>query len=512
MLKPDPARSQELIDRIRGLDTDKRRQLFGKLHQAGVNVARLPIVPASESGLLPLSYAQQRQWFLWLLEPQSAAYNMCSALRLKGALNTQALEQALHALIERQASLRTRFSEVDGQARQRLLAPDELGFVLDRRGTDETQAERAIQVCLGEEAQRPFDLTGEALIRARLLPLASDDHVLVLTLHHIISDGWSMGVLVEELMALYHASEQGTAAQLPLLPIQYSDYGLWQRQWLEAGEGERQLSYWQAQLGGEQTLLTLPTDSPRPALQSLRGASLNLHVPAPLVAGLRQLAQQQDVSLFTVLLGSFQALLYRYSGQADIRVGVPNANRNRAEAERLIGFFVNTQVFKGLFAGPMPFDAVLRALHLTGQDAQAHQDLPFEQLVEALQPERNLSHNPLFQVMFNHQVGHRGVQRDLGLVVEPLHASSATAQVDLTLDTSETADGLVATFTYATDLFAAASIERMAAHWQNLLTAIVANPACAVGELPMLDSAEQHQVVEQWNATASAAFPLDSCV
>ncbi|NVN66624.1 non-ribosomal peptide synthetase, partial [Pseudomonas putida] len=396
MLKPDPSRSQELIERIQGLDSNKRQQLFSKLRQAGVNVARLPIVPARESGLLPLSHAQQRQWFLWLLEPQSAAYNICTALRLKGEFDGAAIEQALQELIARQASLRTRFVEEDGQAWQRILTPQELAFALQRREAAEASPAQAIEACVNEQAMLPFDLTTQPLIRACLLQLASDDHVLVLTLHHIITDGWSMGVLVEELLALYQAARQGTVAQLPELSIQYADYGMWQRQWLEAGERERQLAYWQAQLGSEQAVLALPLDRLRPAAQSFRGASLGLHLPAALRDGLRQLARQQDVSLFTVLLASFQVLLHGYSGQADIRVGVPNANRNRAEAERLIGLFVNTLVFKSLLDGQLPFDALMRAVHLTGQDAQAHQELPFEQLVEALQPERNLSHNPLF--------------------------------------------------------------------------------------------------------------------
>ncbi|WP_259359059.1 amino acid adenylation domain-containing protein [Pseudomonas fulva] len=512
MLKPDPARSQDLIERIQGLDGNKRQQLFRKLHQAGVNVARLPIVPARESGLLPLSYAQQRQWFLWLLEPQSAAYNICTALRLKGEFECGALEQALQGLIARQASLRTRFVEEDGQAWQRILTPQELAFAVQHRKAGEANPTQAIKACVDEQAKCPFELTAQPLIRACLLQLASDDHVLVLTLHHIITDGWSMGVLVEELLALYQAARLGTMAQLPELSIQYADYGMWQRQWLEAGERERQLAYWQAQLGREQTVLPLPLDRPRPAVQSLRGASLGVHLPAALRDGLRQLARQQDVSLFTVLLASFQVLLHRYSGQADIRVGVPNANRNRAEAERLIGLFVNTQVFKGLLDGPLPFDAFLRAVHLTGQDAQAHQDLPFEQLVEALQPERNLSHNPLFQVMFNHQDSRRLGQVGNGLAVEALQWDNHTAQLDLTLDTVESAEGLSANLTYATDLFDRATIERLAEHWQNLLQAIVANPRQPVGELPMLATTEQERIVVQWNATATDAYPLDACV
>ncbi|EPL06550.1 peptide synthase [Pseudomonas sp. CF150] len=312
------------------------------------------------------------------------------------------------------------------------------------------------------EIAQPFDLQQGPLLRVTLLRLAEDDHVLVLVQHHIVSDGWSMQLMVEELVQLYAAYSQGQDVQLPALPIQYADYAQWQRDWMTGGEKQRQLAYWQALLGGEPSVLELPFDRPRPAVQSFRGARLEIKLAPALVEGLKALAQREDVTLFIVLLASFQALLHRYSGQEDIRVGVPIANRNRSETERLVGFFVNTQVLKADFDAQLTVTQLLQQAKHRALDAQAHQDLPFEQLVEALQPERSLSRNPLFQVLFNHQSQARLAstsQQLPDLRIESLEWGTQTAQFDLDLDTQETVDGLWATLTYATDLFDASTVQ-----------------------------------------------------
>ncbi len=464
---------------------------------------------------LPLSYAQERQWFLWQLQPQGSAYHIPLALRLRGALDEQALQRSFDALVARHEPLRTRFVEVQGQAQQVIDAAAALPIARERlrlEGDAQAQAEQ-IEACVAAEVLRPFDLQQGPLLRVRLVRLGADDHLLVLTQHHIVSDGWSMQVMVGELTRLYAAFSDGGAAQLPALPIQYADYALWQRQWMEAGERERQLAYWRAQLGAEQPVLELPMDHSRPAQQSYRGARLALPVPGTLLEQLKAQAREQGATLFMLLLASFQGLLHRYSGQADIRVGVPIANRNRLETEGLIGFFVNTQVLKAEFVQGQGFSDLLQQVRRVSLEAQAHQDLPFEQLVDALRPERSLSYNPLFQVMFNHQATAPAVPGTLASQVEleVLEVGGLSAQVDLKLDTLETPDGLLAQFSYATDLFEAASIERLAQHWLRLLEQVVADPALPLDQLALLDDAEREQIVEQWNATATE-YPLDRSI
>ncbi|MDU1799053.1 MAG: amino acid adenylation domain-containing protein, partial [Pseudomonas aeruginosa] len=362
------------------------------------------------------------------------------------------------------------------------------------------------------EMARPFDLRADALLRISLFEVAPNDHVLVMVQHHIVSDGWSMQLMVEELVQLYAAYSQGREAALPALPIQYPDYAVWQREWMEAGERERQLAYWIGLLGGEQPVLELPFDRPRPAEQSFRGARLEFELGAERARRLKALAQRQGASTFMLLLASFQALLYRYSGQPDIRVGVPVANRNRVETERLIGFFVNTQVLKADIDGQMGFDRLLHQVRQRSLEAQAHQDLPFEQLVEALQPERSLSHSPLFQVLFNYQAerGEHGLPEVAGLSIEEQAWESHTAQFDLVLDTCESESDIWAALVYATDLFDASTAERLVRHWQNLLDAILAMPDARLGELDMLDREEREVIGQLWNRSDSGypATPL----
>ncbi|WP_028695076.1 non-ribosomal peptide synthetase [Pseudomonas cremoricolorata] len=504
------ARNQQLVERIRGLGADKRRQLFAKLHDMGIEVARLPIVPAAPGEALPLSFAQQRQWFLWQLAPSSSAYHIPTALVLHGALDVERLHASFAALLARHASLRTRFVEAHGEVSQVVDADAALHIEALSLASDSAPLEQRLRDCVAEFTARPFDLANGPLLRVGLAPISADQHLLVLVLQHIVTDGWSMGVMVEELLAAY----QGAAHTLPALPVQYSDFAAWQRQWMAAGEGERQLAYWKAQLGDPEQVLELPSDHPRPAAISPAGARVPISLPAPLVSGLRQLARAEGVSLFVLLLASFHTLLHRYSGQAQVRVGVPVANRTRLETERLIGLFVNTQVLAAQVQGDEPFSTLLQRVSQQVREAQAHQDLPFEHLVEALGVTRSLSHNPLFQAMHNHQ---DGVQQAAtlqlpGLRVEPLQWDAATAQLDLTLETQDDGSTLHAALIYASDLFEHARIEAMAQHWLNLLQGIVANPHRRVAELPLLDAAQCALIVEQWNATASDRYPLDTPV
>ncbi|KEX92686.1 peptide synthase [Pseudomonas putida] len=507
--------ASRIASRFAGLPADKRREFLAKMQEQGVSFGQLPIPPATTpQATFELSYAQQRQWFLWQLDPQSSAYNIPAALRLQGLLNLAALQQSFDVLLERHQSLRSRFVEEVGQVMQALASFNTLPIEQhDLRAEPEALRLESAMKKVEAEIARPFDLQHGPLLRVSLLQLDVDDHVLVLTLHHIVTDGWSMGVLVEEFSRLYAAHCQGQSAGLEALPIQYSDYAAWQRRWMEAGELERQLDWWREKLGSEQPLLELPIDRPRPAQPSQRGARLDFALDASLATGLMSLARQRGVTPFMLLLASFQALLYRYSGQSDLRIGVPIGNRNRAETRGLIGFFVNTQVMRAELDGRLPFAQLLEQTRAFALDAQDHQDLPFERLVQALQGERSLSHSPLFQVMFNHQQAKPAAVSGLlaGLRVEVLNATAHTTQFDLQLDTQEEGDKLFASLTYATDLFDAERIEHLARHWRNLLAGVLANPQIPLAELPLLDADEHLRILDDLNDTAQD-YPGEVCV
>ncbi len=503
-------RNTDLVHRFIRLPLEQRKLFLEKLASKGSSLAQLPIPQVcGDFAQLPLSYAQQRQWFLWKLDPDSAVYNISSALRFTGKLDLVALQRAFDGLLARHDALRTTFHQQGEQVQQvvhpRLVlpvAPEPL----------DTPGEEALREQVEREARQGFDLERGPLLRVRLLALDAHEHVLVLTVHHIIADGWSMPLMVQELVRLYEACSQGRDAQLPALPIQYADYAIWQRSWMEAGEQARQLAYWTGQLGGEDPLLEMPLDRPRPTVSSLRGARLAIDLPADQARALKRFAQQQGVTLFMLLLASFQVLLHRYSGQADIRVGVPVANRNRVETERLVGLFVNTQVLRAEFDLPLTFADFLGQVRQRVVEAQAHQDLPFEQLVEALQPERSLNHSPLFQVMYNHQTQARGERHTLpGLEVSAVAWDNHTAKFDLTLETFEHETGIGAALVYATDLFDAATARSLARHWQNLLHAVVELPNQRIAELALLDDTEHQQIIAGWNAT-QASYPDASCI
>jgi len=458
------------------------------------------IAPVPRGQPLALSYAQERQWFLWHMDPSSSAYHIPTALRLRGSLDLSAMQRSFDALIARHESLRTCFMHDAEGTRQIIQAPFALQIEHQQIAADTDDA--ALKLLVEAEIGRSFDLRQGPLLRARLLRLTEDDHVLVLIEHHIVSDGWSMQLMVEELVRLYAALRSGETPDLPPLPIQYADYALWQRQWMEAGERDRQLLYWRDRLGGEQPVLELPLDRPRPATPSYRGARFDIALDGDLSEALHGVARREGVTLFMLLLASFQTLLHRYSGQGDIRVGVPIANRTRVETEGLIGFFVNTQVMRAELDGGLAFNALLQQVKQAALGAQAHQDLPFEQLVEALQPERSLSRSPLFQVMFNHQAAIRRnieVRQVPGLSIAEVNWDSLMAQFDLTLNTEESVDGIHASLVYASDLFEASTIERMAGHWRTMLRGISQQPQQRIGELPMLDEAERNQTLAQWN-------------
>ena len=482
--------SLKLARRFIGLPLEKRQLFLQALQKEGVDFSRFPIPAGVEvEDRQALSYAQQRMWFLWQLDPSSGAYNLPTAVRLTGRLNASAMEQAFALLIERHETLRTVFvQDADDQPRQ---VPATQPLHIARADISDLPPE-AREAWVKAEAERvalePFDLSQGPLLRVQLIKLAEQEHVLLLTLHHIVSDGWSMGVLIEEFTQLYGALDAGREANLKPLPIQYSDYALWQRRWLEAGEQQRQLDYWRETLGDEHPVLNLPTDHPRPARPSQRGARYEWVIPESLAEGLRQCARQQEVTLFMLLLGAFGTLLHRYTGQADIRIGVPIANRNRVEIEGLIGFFVNTQVLRIPFDALTPADQLMQHVKAAALGAQAHQDLPFERLVEGLNLARDASHHPLFQVMYNHQPQVADLETltvSADLQLSPIQWASRTTRFDLTLDTFERGGQLCAAFTYASDLFDARTIEGLAAHWQTLLAGLVRDPHARIGDLPL---------------------------
>ncbi|WP_052689942.1 non-ribosomal peptide synthetase, partial [Xanthomonas sp. GPE 39] len=472
-----------------------------------------PILPLQPDAPRVLSFAQQRLWFLSQFEGVSQAYHISGGLRLRGVLDAQALQRALDRIVARHASLRTTFALVDGQALQHI-ADEESGFHLIAHNLcGVADGEVALQQLLVEEAQAPFALEQGPLIRGRLIRLANDESVLFVTMHHIVSDGWSMGILINELSVLYRAFACGEADPLPPLPIQYADYASWQRQWLKGNVLEQQATYWRETLSGAPVLLELPTDRPRPARQDHAGAMLQVIVEPQQAQALKALSQRHGLTLYMTLLASWALLLSRLSGQDDVVIGSPVANRGRSETEGLIGFFVNTLALRVELSGSPTLAQLLALVKNRTLQAQAHQDIPFEQVVELLQPPRSLAHAPLFQVMFAWQNTPQG-ELDLGeLDASGLGVAQTSAQFDLSLSLTESEEGIVGSLAYATALFERSTLERWMGHWRHLLDAMVAEGAehQAVDRLPLLDDAERYQLLTQWNATA-ADYPRDACV
>ncbi|KYC36596.1 non-ribosomal peptide synthetase [Scytonema hofmannii PCC 7110] len=450
---------------------------------------------------LPLSFSQHRLWFLAHLEPNSPFYNIPAAVRLQGQLNLGALQKSFNEIVRRHEALRSNFQTIEGQPVAVISSVTPLMLpVVDISELSSHQQEVEIRKQALAEAQHPFDLNSDPLLRVKLLRQSNQEHIILLTMHHIVSDGWSISILVRELAKLYPAFCDRQPSLLAELPIQYVDFAAWQRKWLQADVLQSQISYWRKQLESAPRVLELPTDYPRPAVQTFQGASYLFNLSQDLSLALNKLSQQNGCTLFMTLLAAFQTLLWRYTGSEDIVVGSPIANRNRTEIEGLIGFFANTLVLRTNLAGNPTFKELLTRVREVALGAYAHQDLPFEQLVEELQPQRSLSHAPLFQVMFVLQNAPMSALELPGLTLSPIATESRTAKFDLTLDMTETAQGLVGTLEYNTDLFESSTISRMAGHLQTLLCAIVANSQQRLSELPLLTNAEKALLVK-WNDT-----------
>jgi len=449
-----------------------------------------PLVKRERPERLPLSYAQQRLWFMDQLAPGNAAYNSPAAVKLEGRLDFQALERSLNEIVRRHEALRTRI-EVEAGEPVQVIAPWEPRALERVDLTRLTWEQRAAEVerLVREEGAAGFDLKRGPLIRLKVLELSQTEHVVLLTMHHIVSDAWSMGVLVREVCLLYPALLEGRVSPLPELEIQYADYALWQREWLQEEELERQLGYWKQQLDGAPTRLELPTDRPRPAVESYRGAQQSVTLPAELTARLNELSLSQGVTQFMTLLAVFQALLYRYSGQEDLVIGTSIANRHRQELEPLIGFLTNTLVMRADLRGNPTFRQLLDRVSKVALDAYAHQDLPFERLVEELQPERTLRHNPLFQVFFVLQNAPMGKLELPDLTLSLMEVESGAAMFDLMLSMAETEGELTGTWQYNRDLFEAETITRMARRFRVLTESIVRNPDTAIADLSIDEQA-----------------------
>ncbi|KYC42605.1 non-ribosomal peptide synthetase [Scytonema hofmannii PCC 7110] len=480
-----------------------------------------PLVPISRSGNLPLSFAQQRLWFLDQLIPNNPFYNIPLALNLTGSLNQAALEKTFNEIVQRHEALRTNVVVQSGQPVQVINPTLTIPLpVIDLRQLP--QAEREIQArrLTTQEAQRPFNLSTDLLLQVKLLWLDETQYILLLTMHHIVSDGWSIGVLIQEIATLYTAFASNQPSPLAKLAIQYADFAYWQRQWLQGEVLEKQVGYWQKQLDGI-SMLNLPTDRPRLAAQSYQGARQPLQLSKSLSKALLALGQQEGVTLFITLLAAFQVLLYRYTQQEDIAIGSPIANRNRSEIEGLIGFFVNSLVLRTQLSGNPTFRELLSRVKEVALGAYAHQDLPFEKLVEELHPERNLNQNPLFQVVFALQNAPMTALELPSLTLSPLPFETETTRFDLEFhlwepntqnglwaDSSEGISGFVI---YSTDLFDDSTIARMLGHFQTLLEGIVVNPEHRIAQLPLLSESELHDLLVGWNNT-QLDYPQDKCI
>jgi amino acid adenylation domain-containing protein/non-ribosomal peptide synthase protein (TIGR01720 family) len=495
------------------LSAKKRALLEVMLREKGVESSSDRRIPRRKEGdSIPLSFAQQRLWFFDQFEAGKSFYNLPGAIRLKGKLNVAVLEQTFNEIVNRHEALRSTFTEVQGQPIQVIAPPvSRLRLpVIDLRELPQSDREAAVKQLSAKEAQQPFDLELGPLLRTSLLQLSEEEYILLLTMHHIVSDGWSIGVLAQELATIYEALSAGNQPQLPELPVQYADFAIWQRNWLCGEVLQTQLAYWKQQLEGAPPLLELPADRPRPPIQTSEGATQSLLLSQELTAALKNLSQREDVTLFMTLLAAFKALLYRYTGRTDLLVGSPIANRNRAEIEGLIGVFVNTLVLRTDVSGDPTFRELLQRLREVTLGAYAHQDLPFEKLVEELQPERSLSYNPVFQVMFQLRNNPMPPLDLPGLTLSMLEVETNTTQCDLSLDLEEVGERLQASVEYSTDLFDRATITRMLGHLQTLLEGIVANPEQRLWSLPLLTAAEKQQLL-QWNNTF-AQYPQDKCI
>jgi amino acid adenylation domain-containing protein len=471
--------------------------------RAGAGRLAPPLLPVPRQGPLPLSFAQRRLWFIDQLEPESPLYNIAATLRVEGSLDAAVLALCFDEIVRRHEVLRTVFVAREGSPVQVIQPAEPFPMpIVDLEGLPESARETLALTLTGDEAARPFDLARGPLLRGLLLRLAEGEHLIILSMHHIVSDGWSMDILVREIATLYAAFAEGRPSPLPELVVQYADFAVWQHSWLRGEVLEGEIAFWRSHLAGLPPLLELPTDRPRPAVQSFRGATRPVRLPAELTRRAEAFGRREGATLFMVLLAGFQALLARTSGQDDLAVGSPVAGRDMVETERLIGFFVNMLVLHGDLAGKPSFRELLGRVRGTALAAYMHQDLPFEKLVEELALERSLAHTPLFQVVLVLQNASGESLETPGLSLRPVSVEATTAKFDLTLNLVEHSEGLSGTVEYATDLFDAATVDRLIGHFERQLAGMIESPEQRIGELPMLSPAERHQVLAEWNDTA----------
>jgi aspartate racemase len=492
----------------------RKMELLSFLKSASLATRSQPptIVRVTRDGELPLSFAQLRLWLLDRLDPNTATYNVPSCFRLKGKFSLAAFEQSLTEIVRRHEALRTCFRAVEGRPVQQIAAPAPFHVsVVDLKGLPEPVREEEVARLALDGARQPFDLGKAPLMRATLFKLAAKEQVLLLNMHHIAFDGWSWGVFERELTALYKAFLNGKPSPLPELSIQYADFAAWQREWLQAEVLHAQLDYWKEKLSGSLPVLDLPTDHPRPGLQTFNGSTVSSMLSPKLTQGLKTLSRREGVTLFVTLLAAFQVLLQRYTGQEDLLVGTPIANRNRAETEGLIGLFMNTLVMRSDLSGALTFRELLGRVQETALGAYAHQDLPFEKLVEELNPPRDLGRSPIFQVLLSLLNTPMQPLELSGLELRRMKADSGTSKFDLSLYATEIPEGLRCAFEYNTDLFNADRIERMLGHFQVLLEGVVAHPERRLSNLPMLTESEKHRLLVEFNQT-QADVPRGKCI
>jgi amino acid adenylation domain-containing protein/non-ribosomal peptide synthase protein (TIGR01720 family) len=501
-----------LRDLFQSPTIERLAQIIDKAFLTKEGIEEPPIVPVSRKQELPLSFAQQRLWFLDQLEPGSPFYNIPSAYRIHGELNVDALQKSLNVMVQRHESLRTSIQTVGGKAGQKIQPKVEVTIpITNLSSLAEKEREEDVQRRIVEEARKPFNLQAAPLFRTHLLRLTNEEHVLLLTMHHIISDAWSMRVFIREIAFLYSGFINNEPLALPEQEIQYADFALWQRTWLKGEVLDKQLNYWKKQLAASNTRLDLPISKPRPAVQSYHGAHISFQLDTGLAEKLRAISMRQGATLFMTILAAFKTLLYRYSGQDDINIGTPIANRNRSAIENIIGFFVNTLVMRTDLSGNPTFTDLLKRVHEAALGAYAHQDLPFEKLVEAVQPERDLSHTPLFQIMFVLQNTPMRVEQTSGIRLEFLEVENKISQFDLTLTIIEQPDHLFGGFEYNTDIFEQESIERMIEHFKIILKAIADNPDIPINSISMLPDSERNKLLVNWNDTITDV-PENLCI
>ncbi|HVR95061.1 MAG TPA: condensation domain-containing protein, partial [Thermoanaerobaculia bacterium] len=489
-----------LTPALRAELSQRKAEILGFLGRAARSAAEPaatppPIVRVPRQGRLPLSFAQQRLWFLEQLQPGSPVYHVPAAFRLEGELCVPALAAAFSTAVARHEALRTLFPSLDGEPAQVIVPPFPVELpVVDLGAAGE------VERWTRELARRPFDLARGPLYRCALLRLSERESVFVLVLHHIVSDGWSVEILLRELTALYRAARTSIPAALPGLPVQYADFACWQRRWLAGEVLDAQLAWWRERLTGMPPVLELAPDRPRPPVQASRGGTRSLRLPAEIAAELAALSRRAGATLFMTLLAGFEALLARRSGREDLTVGTPVAGRGRVETEGLVGLFANTLVIRGDLSGDPLFHEHLARVRERTLEAFRHQDIPFEKLVEELRPERSLSHSPLFQVMLSLQSFPAAVDDGgSGLRIRRAGVQAGNAKFDLHLSLAESAGRLNGGFEYDRALFDAATVERMAGHLATLLAAVAARPGMRLSEVPLLPDCERHQLLLEWN-------------